>query len=117
MKKIVIVLLFFPHIIFAQNVLQILNFDFQNGELNYEDYLVYKALAIYQPEKLPSTYSNFIMDKPIKSGFLLISEIKMNWDRITPESQSCLPPIPRQRVHRNICQGSQLPLQSVQGGG
>jgi len=66
--------------------------DYANGQLSYEQYLVYSALTMFEPDQLPQTYQAITSDLPIKTGTFIIQEIRANWNQLSPGSQSLLSP-------------------------
>jgi len=58
------------------------------GEIDYEEYLLLKYYAIFKPEKLPERYKSVISLPPIKSATPLILEIRKNWTKLSPRTQS-----------------------------
>jgi hypothetical protein len=76
---------------YSQLLFETLKADYENGQLNYEEYLVFSALNIFDPGKLPQTYQVTLADElPIKTGTFIIQEVKANWDKLSPESQNLL---------------------------
>jgi len=76
----------------AQNVFERLQASYAKGQLNYEQYLVYSALNIFNPDQVPLMYQPESTDLPLKSGTFLIQEIKANWDQLSPAAQNLLAP-------------------------
>lgn len=64
--------------------------DYSSGELSYEDYLVYSALKIFDPSRLPQTYQVESESLPYRGGTLLMQEIKSSWDNLSAASQNIL---------------------------
>jgi len=93
MKNMIYLVLFFPQMIFAQQISSVLQHDLQAGQLSHEEYLAYRALSVYAPEKLPQQYAAAqATSLPLKSATLLISELKANWQKLTAEYQRLLKP-------------------------
>lgn len=76
----------------AQYAFETLRADYANGQLSYEQYLVYSALTIFEPDQLPPMYQLEGTELPLKSGTFLIQEIKANWDQLSPTYQALLAP-------------------------
>jgi len=90
MYRMIILFLLLPYIVFSQTIYQALEKNYRDGKLSDEDYLIYKALSIYAPEKLPTSYSILRQDIPIKSGTLIAAEIKKNWHNLSSQNQALL---------------------------
>ncbi len=89
----VLFLLLIPiHILKAQYNFERLQASYAQGLLNYEQYLVYSALNIFNPDQVPLMYQPENADLPLKSGTFLIQEIKANWNKLSPEAQNLLTP-------------------------
>lgn len=88
---IVLSLLFSAQQGFAQLFFETLKSHYQNGRLNYEEYLVFGALSIFEPDRVPQAYQISMADElPLKTGTFIIQEVRANWDRLSPESQQLL---------------------------
>jgi hypothetical protein len=92
MNKFIILLWLAPQLLLSKNVAQSLHTDLEQGKLSYSDYLKNLAYAIYQPEKLPLDYQEALKLNPLKSGTMIVQEIKHNWNKITHEMQKSLTP-------------------------
>ena len=72
-------------------VLETIKAHYATGQLSYEQYLVYSALSILDPDQLPQTYHVVEAEPlPIKSGTYIIQEVKSNWDKLSPHNQALL---------------------------
>lgn len=77
--------------IFGQQIQDAISRDFSSGEISYEDYLVYSALKIFDPSRLPQTYQLESQSRPpYRGGTWLMQEIKANWDNLSTNSQNIL---------------------------
>ncbi len=84
--------LFFINKLHAQYVFERLHANYIRGQLNYEQYLVYSALNIFNRNQVPTIYQPESTELPLKSGTFLIQEIKANWDKLSPDAQNLLTP-------------------------
>lgn len=76
---------------YSQILYETLKTDYENGNLSYEDYLVFSALNLFDPGKLPQTYQIVLADElPLKTGTFIVQEVKANWNNLSPESQKLL---------------------------
>lgn len=88
----------------AQHPFDIIQANYANARLSYEQYLVYSALSIFDPAQLPPEFQLETAGLPIKSGTFIMAEIKANWDRISSQYQTIL---------TSYFQRPQLPYQIV----
>lgn len=88
----VCIVIFSNSITVGQIAFDQLKVDYENGQLSYEQYLVYSALTIFEPDQLPQSYQTISADLPIKTGTFLVQEIKANWNQLSTGSQSLLAP-------------------------
>ena len=72
-------------------ILETLKAHYTTGQLSYEQYLVYSALSIFDPDQLPQTYQISEADLlPVKTGTYIIQEVRSNWDKLSPHNQKLL---------------------------
>lgn len=76
----------------AQYPFETIQANYAKGQLSYEQYLVYRALSIFDPTQLPPDYQLKSTGLPIKSGTFILQEIRANWDQISPYYQQLLAP-------------------------
>lgn len=73
----------------SYSTVDLINRAYQNGEIDYDERVLYIVYSIYTPEALPEEY---LSDVPVKSATPLILEIQRNWDRLSPETQEKISP-------------------------
>ncbi|MDZ7262651.1 MAG: hypothetical protein ONB05_11170, partial [candidate division KSB1 bacterium] len=76
---------------FSQKIMERLEVDLAKGQIPFNDYLVYKALTLKEPQKLPLEYRT-LANEPIKCGTFINLQIKQNWDKLDRVQQSLLAP-------------------------
>jgi len=76
--------------VYGQYGFNTLRAQYVEGELSYQQYLVYSALNIFDPKQVPQNYQLDSTTLPIKSGTFIINEIKRNWDLLDSNSQKLL---------------------------
>ncbi|MBU0533349.1 MAG: hypothetical protein KJ887_00915 [Candidatus Omnitrophica bacterium] len=89
--------LLFPTMAFAQTVkplgaIERIQADYKAQKITIDEYILNKAWAIFKPEKLSKTgYVLTPRDAEFrKSGTPMILEIKKNWEKLSPETQTIL---------------------------
>ncbi|MCK4905780.1 hypothetical protein KAS42_06055 [bacterium] len=89
--------LLFPTMAFAQiakplGAIERIQADYKAQNITIDEYILYKAWAVFKPEKLAKT--GYVLSqrdaKFRKSGTSMILEIKKNWDKLSPETQDIL---------------------------
>ncbi|MGD2250271.1 MAG: VWA domain-containing protein [Candidatus Methanofastidiosia archaeon] len=85
-----------------ENVLQVIQEDYETGSITFDEAMLYKAYALFEPEKLPEKYYSItvkglkirgIAPPPeafIKSGTPVILEIKDNWDSLSRNTKDAI---------------------------
>ena len=84
------VFLFNQNPVYSQYNFTTIKAEYVKGNLNYQQYLEYSALNLFEPAGVPQEYRLSSDNLPLKSGTLLIQEIKTHWDEISPEVQKIL---------------------------
>ncbi len=88
MKKLTFIFLIIPCFIFGQTILSSLDRDLKSGNLDYEEYLVNRVLAINEPMHLQQSVSDSML--PIKSGTFITAEAKYRWESFSLANQQLL---------------------------
>ncbi|MDZ7263919.1 MAG: T9SS type A sorting domain-containing protein [candidate division KSB1 bacterium] len=87
----------------AQIAFEELKAELALGRLTYEQYLVYSAMNIFAPDKIPQPYQLQSADLPLKTGTFIVQEVKANWQRLSPAAQAQLAPyFQRPQLPRSI---------------
>jgi len=63
--------------------------DFENEKITYEDHLVYKAYGVFDHPGLPRKYRSEVLTR---EGTRTMLEIRKNWDKLSPDAQEKLKP-------------------------
>lgn len=60
---------------------------YANGELNYEQKMLYEMMSIREPQALPADFQSDAIEVA-KCATEIILEVRQNWDQFTPEGQA-----------------------------
>ncbi|MFZ5516715.1 MAG: MXAN_6640 family putative metalloprotease [Candidatus Zhuqueibacterota bacterium] len=85
-----IILFLFIHSAHSQDMQSTISSAYARGELTHENYLVYSALSLFDPSRLPQTFQAEPAAMPYRGGTRLIQEIKANWDKLSITAQTTL---------------------------
>lgn len=75
-----------------ESVLQRIEAARESGELNREEALINKALAIFDHKKLPQRFQRPEISPPVKNGTAIIRELKREFETVSPEAKEKLRP-------------------------
>ena len=91
MKRVLFLLILIPQILYGQNALNMIQSDLESGQISHEEYLVNRALAIYEPAKLAEVYRDAALsEKPLKSGTMIAADLKRHWNLLSTSDQNLL---------------------------
>ena len=82
--------MFNHNLLYSQYNFKTIKAEYAKGNLSHQQYLEYSALNFFEPARVPQEYRLSSENLPLKSGTLLIQEIKTNWDKISPNVQKIL---------------------------
>ena len=71
------------------NSIQLINRALSKGDISYDEAMVLKAYALFDAKKLPEEYKS---DIPLKSGTMLIREIRRVFDELGAEARAKIRP-------------------------
>lgn len=79
-------------ILHAQVRFETLRASYESGRLTQEQYLVYSALNIFEPNQVPEEFRIENETLPLKTGTFIVQEIKANWNQLSLSAQKLLAP-------------------------
>lgn len=88
MNKLIFIVLIAPYSIFGQTILSGFDRDLKSGELDYEQYLVNRVLAINNPVQFQQSETDSML--PVKSGTFITAEAKYQMQNFSDSNQQLL---------------------------
>lgn len=90
-KYLILLILMLPFQVSSKTAAQKINDAYNASQLEYDTFLESRVLAAFDPARLPAEFQS-TSSQPMKCGTGLMTEIKLNWTRLSQETQRLLKP-------------------------
>lgn len=75
---------------YAQDSRTLLQKAYSGGSLSQKDYVYYRILSVFGPEKLPAAFKGKISAEPVRDFTLILRDARLMWSEFSPEQQAFL---------------------------